>query len=254
VLGSFLNVCIYRLPVGKSVVTPRSACPGCGHWIPWYQNIPVFSWLALRGRCSQCRTRIAWRYPLVELASGVALLLLWRVYGPSAAFAIAGPYALALLVLFFTDYDHQLLPDAITLSGLAVGLAVSPFNPFLGATALARVWYAGLGAVLGAGILWTLGAVYTKLRGVEAMGLGDVKMMAMVGAFSGPVGVFFTLFLGSTVGAVFGLAMIPLRGKTLTDALPFGCFLAPSALAALLVGRQAVDGYFHYVLRAAGGP
>ena len=163
-------------------------------------------------------------------------------------------FGLCLLVLFFTDYDHQLLPDAVTYPALAIGLAAAPANPFLGDGALHRLWLAAAGAALGAGVLWAIGAVYERLRGVEAMGLGDVKMMAMVGAFGGPIGVLFTLFAASTVGALFGLAMIPLRGKTLGDALPFGCFLAPAAMAALLIGRSAVDGYLRYVGGIAGGP
>jgi leader peptidase (prepilin peptidase)/N-methyltransferase len=253
-LGSFLNVCIYRLPLGKSVVRPRSACPACGAPIAWYQNVPVLSWIALRGRCAACAASISWRYPLVELTSAAILLGLWTWLGPTAAFAVAGPYALALLVLFFTDYDHQLLPDAVTLSGVVAGLAASPVNPFLGEGAWHRLVLSGSGAFLGAAVLWSIGAVYSRLRGVDAMGLGDVKMMAMVGAVSGPLGVLFTLFAGSTAGAVVGLAMIPLRGKTLGDTLPFGCFLAPSALAALLVGRRAIEGYLNHVVRGAGGP
>ncbi len=254
VLGSFLNVCIHRLPLGKSVVWPGSECPACGARILWFQNIPVVSWLALRGRCASCASRIPFRYPLVEALGGGILLALWNAYGASAEFAIAGLFALALVVLFFTDWDHQLLPDAVTLPGLLVGMGVAPLNPFLGEGIWPRLFAAGTGAVLGAGLLWSIGAVYSRIRGVEAMGLGDVKMMGMVGSFSGALGVLFTLFSASLVGAVVGLALIPLRGKSMKDALPFGCFLAPAALAALLVGRQAVQGYLHLVGIAGGGP
>jgi len=243
VLGSFLNVCIYRLPVGQSVVTPRSRCPGCGTLIVWYRNIPIISWLALRGRCSHCSASISFRYVFVEALSGVTVLLLWRNFGYEAAFPIATAFVLALIVLFFTDLDHQLLPDAITLTGFVTGLAVSWFNPFLVGQGWARVWASLAGAALGSGLLWGVGAIYGKLRGVEAMGMGDVKMMAMVGAFTGPAGVLFTIFAASLVGAVVGLAMIPLRGRTLQDKLPFGCFLAPAAVGALLVGRQAIEAY-----------
>jgi leader peptidase (prepilin peptidase)/N-methyltransferase len=248
VLGSFLNVCIHRLPLGESVVTPRSRCPGCKTTIPWYQNVPVVSWFVLGGRCARCRIPISWRYPFVEAASGLILLALWRAFGPTPAFPIAAAFALALLALFYTDWDHQLLPDAITLTGTACGLAVSWLNPFLGDEPRARVWASLAGAALGSGLLWAVGAVYGRIRKVEAMGMGDVKMMAMVGAFTGPAGVLFTIFAASVVGAVVGLALIPLRGRSLRDALPFGCFLAPAAFVALLAGRQSVAAYFDLLL------
>jgi leader peptidase (prepilin peptidase)/N-methyltransferase len=249
ILGSFMNVCILRLPLGESVVHPRSRCPGCKSPIAWYQNLPVLSWVALRGKCARCGERISPRYPFVEALSGAIALALWMVYGPDPRFLIATPFALALVVLFFTDFDHQLLPDAVTLSGTVLGLAVAWFNPFLGGEEWHRVWMALAGAALGSGLLWSVGAVYGKLRGVEAMGLGDVKMMAFVGAFVGPTGVLFTIFGASLVGAAFGLALIPMRGRTLRDTLPFGCFLAPAAMAALMVGRQAFEAYFSYVFR-----
>lgn len=243
VIGSFLNVCIYRLPLGESVVHPRSRCPRCQALIVWYQNIPVLSWIALRGRCGRCGASISARYPLVEALSAAAVFALWKLYGPAAAFPIATAFALAMLVLFFTDLDHQLLPDAVTLSGTAVGLASAWFNPFLQGQGWERIWHSAAGAALGSGLLWTVGAVYGKLRGVEAMGLGDVKMMAMVGAFAGPAGVLFTIFAASMVGAVVGLALIPISGRSLRDKLPFGCFLAPAALAGLFAGHRVVGAY-----------
>jgi leader peptidase (prepilin peptidase)/N-methyltransferase len=245
ILGSFLNVCIHRLPLGASIVRPRSHCPRCTSPIPWTRNVPLLSWLVLRGRCADCGAPISWRYPFVEALSGAALLALWLGYGPSSGFVIAAAFTLALVVLFFTDLDHQLLPDAVTLTGFATGLAVAWWNPFLGGTGSARVWSAVAGAALGSGLLWAVGALYGKLRQVEAMGLGDVKMMAMVGAFTGPTGVLFTIFAASLVGAAFGLLMIPLRGRTLQDKLPFGCFLAPAAAAALFVSRSALSAYWN---------
>ena len=248
VVGSFLNVCIHRLPLGQSVVRPRSRCPGCGEGILWYQNVPLVSWLLLRGRCARCSQRISLRYPFVELLSGFFVFGAWRIYGLTPAFPIAAVFALAMLVLFFTDYDHQLLPDAITLTGLVAGLALAWFNPFLEGVGWARIWSSLGGAALGSGLLWGIGALYSRLRGVEAMGMGDVKMMALVGAFAGPAGVLFTIFAGSLIGALFGVAMIPLRGKSLQDTLPFGCFLAPAAVFALLLGRELVRAYFQILL------
>jgi leader peptidase (prepilin peptidase)/N-methyltransferase len=247
-IGSFLNVVIHRLPRGESLVAPRSRCPGCRAPIAAWQNVPVLSWLFLRGRCASCRTRISIRYPMVELGTALLALAFWKLFGPTPAFLVATPFALAMLVLFFTDWDHQLLPDPVTLGGFAAGMALAWWNPFLsGEAGWGRMWSALSGAALGAGVLWGIGAAYTRLRGVEAMGMGDVKMMAMVGAFAGPGGVLFTLFAASIVGAVVGIALIPLRGRTLKDTLPFGCFLAPAALAALLWGRRALEAYLSLV-------
>lgn len=248
VIGSFLNVVIHRLPRGESLVSPRSRCPRCGAAIAAWQNVPVLSWLLLRGRCAHCRAPISLRYPLIELLSAAIAVALWAYLGPGAGFAVSAPFALAMLALFFTDWDHQLLPDPITLGGFATGLAVAWWNPFLGgAEGLGRLWGALSGAALGAGVLWGIGAAYSRLRGVEAMGMGDVKMMGMVGAFTGPTGVLFTLFAASIVGAVVGIALVPLRGRTMKDTLPFGCFLAPAALAALLWGRRALEAYLSLV-------
>jgi len=247
ILGSFLNVCIHRLPLGESVVSPGSRCPKCGSAVRAWQNVPVLSWILLRARCATCRAPISWRYPAVEALTGLTLLALWRGFGPSWAFAIAATFSLMLIVLFFTDYDHQLLPDLVTLPGFAVGLAAAWYNPFLGDPGWPRIVAALTGAALGSGILWSIGALYSRLRGVEAMGFGDVKMMAFVGAFTGPAGVAVTLFAGSVAGAATGLALIPLKGKNLQNALPFGCFLAPAALVALLWGRTAVAAYLGLV-------
>lgn len=240
ILGSFLNVCIHRLPLGESVVSPGSRCPKCGSAVRAWQNVPIVSWLLLRAQCANCRTPISWRYPAVEALTGLTALALWRGFGPSWAFAIAAIFSLMLIVLFFTDYDHQLLPDLVTLPGFGLGLAVAWYNPFLGDPGWPRIVAAMTGAALGSGILWGIGALYSRLRGVEAMGFGDVKMMALVGAFTGPAGVAVTLFAASVVGATIGLALIPLKGKNLQNALPFGCFLAPAALAALQIGRAHV--------------
>jgi leader peptidase (prepilin peptidase)/N-methyltransferase len=243
ILGSFLNVCIHRLPLGQSVVRPRSRCPCCSATVRWYDNVPILSWVLLRGRCRHCAAPISARYALVELLSAITLVALWRAFGATPEFAVAAGFGLALVVLFFTDFDHQLLPDAVTLTGFVVGLAVAWFNPFLPGAGWARVWASLAGAALGSGLLWGVGALYGRFRGVEAMGFGDVKMMAMVGAFTGPAGVLFTIFAASLGGAAVGLLLIPLRGRSLQDKLPFGCFLAPAALAALLVGRDAVRSY-----------
>jgi len=251
--GSFLNVCIHRLPRGQSIVRPRSACPRCASVIPAWLNVPVLSWLALRGRCARCKAPISVRYPLVELATAFGVWGAWRAFGPQPAFAYVAVFGMAMLVLFFTDLDLQLLPDAITLTGFLAGMAAAWWNPFLPGEGWARVWAALVGAALGSGILWGLGAVYSKWRGVEAMGMGDVKMMAFVGAVVGAKGVLFTLFAASIVGAVVGVAMVPLRGRSMSDTLPFGCFLAPAALAALLWGERLIRAYLGMFPGPPGG-
>ncbi len=243
VVGSFLNVCIYRLPLGESIVHPGSRCPRCAAPVRPWQNVPVLSWLILRGRCASCAAPIAWRYPAVEALTGLAAVALWRGFGPSPAFAVAAVFTPMLIVLFFTDLDHQLLPDLVTLPGFCAGIALAWNNPFLGDPGWPRIVASLTGAALGSGVLWGIGALYSRLRGVEAMGFGDVKMMALVGAFTGPAGVAVTLFAASVVGAATGLLLIPLKGKTLQNTLPFGCFLAPSALAALVWGRRIVSAY-----------
>ncbi|MBZ5639011.1 MAG: prepilin peptidase [Acidobacteriia bacterium] len=243
VIGSFLNVCIHRLPLGESVAFPGSRCPRCGTPIRWFQNVPILSWIALRGRCAACRERISWRYPLVEALGGGLLLGLWLAYGPGAAWAVSALLGWMLIVLFFTDLDRGLLPDAVTLTGTALGVGLAWLNPFLGGCGFGRILLSLGGAALGSALLWVIGAVYGRLRGVEAMGMGDVKMMALVGAFSGPRGVLFTLLAASVAGAAVGLAAIPLRGRSLRDTLPFGCFLAPAAFAALLASGRATETY-----------
>lgn len=248
VMGSFLNVCIHRLPLGGSVVRPGSHCPACKAAVRWYQNVPVVSWIALRGRCASCSAGISARYPFVEILGGVLMLALWHRFGMAAAFPIASFFGLSLIVLFFTDLDHQLLPDAITLTGVVAGLAVAWFNPFLSGDGWTRVWTSVSGAALGSGVLWSIGAIYGRLRGVEAMGMGDVKMMGMVGAFTGPFGVLLTIFAASVIGAVVGVALIPLRGRSMQDTLPFGCFLAPAALAALFFGQRVAEAYLKILI------
>ena len=148
VFGSFLNVCIYRLPLGKSVVHPGSACPSCQRPIRWYQNIPVLSWIVLRAKCAHCGTRISARYPFIEMLTGLLVLGLWWLYGPTPQFWIATPFALVMVVLFFTDFDHQLLPDTVTLTGFVLGLVVAWFNPFLGEPGWSRIWGALSGALV----------------------------------------------------------------------------------------------------------
>lgn len=232
VIGSFLNVVIHRLPRGMSVVRPRSSCPHCGAPIAWYDNLPVLSYLALRGRCRHCRAPIALRYPLVEVATAALLVAVSLRFGASLAGAEAAVFALLLLPLGVIDLEHHLLPDWLTLPGIALGLA------FSAAGGLVTVGNALVGALLGAALPLLVIVLYRLIRGVEGMGLGDVKLLAMIGGFLGWRGVLLTLCLGACAGAAVGVGLVAAgRGRADTE-LPFGTFLAAAALLVLFFGNR----------------
>jgi len=230
VFGSFLNVVVYRLPRGMSLLRPRSHCPACGALVRWFDNIPLLSFLLLLGRCRACRARISVRYPVVELACGALAAAVAARFGLTVVGAEAMLLVMLLLPLAFIDLEHHLLPDVLTLPGIAIGLAASAAGGLVGfADAL-------VGAAAGAVLPYAVIVVYRRLRGVEGMGLGDVKLLAMVGAFLGWRGMLLTLGLGATAGAVVGLALIASgRGRRDTE-LPFGTFLAGAAAVVLFAG------------------
>ena len=224
--GSFLNVCIYRLPRDLSVVFPRSACPGCKQLIRFYDNIPVLSWLILHGRCRNCKTRISPRYLVIEILTGALFLACYAQFGFSLAALKFCIFGFLLLGLIFTDAETQLLPDKMTLTGLIIGLAFSLIVPvhdlasqllptFFSVPANANLSWrllsladSGLGAAAGASFIYGAGAIYLPARGVEGMGFGDVKLMGMVGAFLGLKLTIFTLFAASIAGSLFGLSTV----------------------------------------------
>jgi leader peptidase (prepilin peptidase)/N-methyltransferase len=231
VFGSFLNVVVHRLPRGMSLVRPGSHCPACGAPVRWFDNVPVLSYLLLGGRCRACRAVISPRYPLVELASGILAAAVVARFGLTLPGLEAMLLVMLLLPLAFIDLEHHLLPDVLTLPGIALGLAGS-----LGG-GLVPLFGAVIGALVGAAVPCAVIVVYRWLRGVEGMGLGDVKLLAMVGAFLGWRGVLLTLGLASCAGALLGLTLIALgRGRRDTE-LPFGTFLAGAALVVLFAGN-----------------
>lgn len=237
VIGSFLNVCIGRLPAGESVVSPGSRCPSCRKPIAWYDNLPVLSYLILGGRCRNCGARISWRYPLVEMTTGALFVVQGLAWGddlPMLASRLV--FTSMLIVLFGTDIETQRLPNVITLPGIVAGLVFSVFVP-PGLTDCL------IGAALGAAILGLIRWGWKRATGVEGMGLGDVKMIAMIGAFLGWRQVWVVLFLSSVVGAVIGIVLTMAGGKTMQSRLPFGTFLALAALIASLVGSELLDWY-----------
>jgi leader peptidase (prepilin peptidase)/N-methyltransferase len=237
IVGSYLNVVVYRLPRRLSTVVPRSRCPECGAPIRARDNLPVVSWLLLGGRCRACRTPISPRYPLIEVATAalfVGCVLRFKVSVAALAAALFGALLIALAAI---DVEHLLLPDRLTLPGIAAGLALSPFLPFGGFRS------ALLGALLGGGILLALTGAWLLLRGEEGMGLGDAKMLAMIGAFLGWKGMVVALFSASLVGALVGVALLGRSRAGLKTKLPFGAFLALGGLFALFAGAPLVDLY-----------
>jgi leader peptidase (prepilin peptidase) / N-methyltransferase len=251
-IGSFLNVCIYRLPRDLSVVRPRSYCPACEHGIAWYDNVPLASYALLRGRCRHCHARISPRYPLVELLTGLLFAAAFLLLGPGPAAWKACLFIALNVGLLFADLECLILPDEFTLGGLAAGLLLAWFIPVEDVTGHALLWMAGvdagprwqslaeaaLGAALPAGFLWLGGWLFEKVRKKEGLGLGDVKLMAMVGAFLGLQGALLTLLAGSLLGSVIGMVFIRATGKdAATYQLPFGTFLAIAAIGATLAGK-----------------
>ena len=228
-IGSFLNVVIHRLPRHESLVSPGSRCPSCGYQLRAIDNVPVLSYLLLAGRCRRCRTRISVRYPIVEAATAVLFVLHYLVFGWTPLLAVRLLFSAALVALFAIDLEHHLLPDVITLPGIVVGLLASMFLPPGLRDAL-------IGMIGGGGVLWLVGEAYYRDAGEEGMGGGDVKMLAMIGAFLGWQLVLITLVFSSIAGAVIGLIVIALRRGDMKYALPYGTFLAIAAVIASLYG------------------
>jgi leader peptidase (prepilin peptidase) / N-methyltransferase len=238
-IGSFLNVCILRWPNEESVIRPRSHCPGCGRQIAAWDNIPILSWLLLRGRCRHCKAGISIQYPLIELS--VALIwagMVWR-YGLEVRALAGAVFFTILLGIALTDAREYIIPDEFSLGGLVIGLLLSLAGGFSGiVTSL-------LGAAVGFGLLWGVGAAGTKMFKEDAMGGGDIKMMAMVGAFVGWQGVLLTVFLGALLGT---LVFVPLSLVGKKRLVPFGVFLSLGAAATWLAGAAVIAWYKNFVL------
>jgi leader peptidase (prepilin peptidase) / N-methyltransferase len=241
-IGSFLNVCIHRLPLKESLLWPGSRCPACAAPISWYDNLPVLSYVMLRGRCRACRRRISWRYPLVEVLNAVGYgLIVWR-FGLSASTIIYLLLWSVLIVISFIDLDHMIIPDRITMPGIVLGLVA-------GTLLLPNWWDSILGLLVGGGILYFMAWMSPYLFGKEGMGGGDIKLLAMIGAFLGWVPAILTIFLGSVLGSVVGIALIGVRAikreAYLSKPLPFGPFLALGAVVAIFCGQEIVAWYRH---------
>jgi len=241
VVGSFLNVCIVRLPRDESIVAPRSHCRSCGALVRAIDNIPLLSFLLLRGRCRKCGVAISWRYPLVELCTALLFVLLaWRLPLGPLLFSQA-LFASALVAITFIDIEHQIIPDRISLPGVVVGLliAAAGFGP--------PFWDSLVGALLGGGLLYAVAFGYQAMTGTEGMGGGDIKLLAMIGAFLGWKAVLITILLGSFSGSIVGTVLIVMQRQDSRVPIAFGPFLAGGALFAMLFGNDFVDWYLRYV-------
>ncbi|MFO8083678.1 MAG: prepilin peptidase [Desulfobacterales bacterium] len=239
-IGSFLNVCICRIPESKSVVYPASACPGCGNIIKFYDNIPILSFVMLRAKCRKCSMPISWRYPLVELLTGFIALGLFFKFGLSIETFIYFVFIAVLVVITFIDFDHQIIPDLISLPGIVIF--------FIGSLAIPSVSLkdAVIGILAGGGILFLVAELYWRVTGKEGMGGGDIKLLAMIGAITGWKGVLFTIFISSATGTIIGLVLMLIQGKNLKLAIPFGPFLAFGALVYVFFGPEIIRWYFSF--------
>ncbi len=238
IVGSFLNVCIYRLPEGLSIVSPLSRCPRCETPVRFYDNIPLASYLLLRGRCRQCREKISWQYPLVELLSALAALAVFRQFGLSWPALAIFVFIASLLVISFIDLAHKIIPDVITLPGIPVFFLAGVF--ILGVSFTDAL----LGLLIGGGVLFVIGYVYQLIAKREGMGGGDIKLLAMLGGFLGWQSLIFIVLVSSLLGAIVGLATIMLKGGDMKYALPFGPFLSLAAVGYIFFGQLFLEFLF----------
>lgn len=260
-VGSFLNVCIYRIPHDLSVVLPRSHCPRCKQPIAWYHNIPLVSWIALRARCAHCAARISPRYVLVELLVAVLFVLVWLKFAvvagprPLGLAPVANPWLIpaywlvvsGLVLGTFVDFEHLILPDRVTLGGLAAGLILSPLLPELhgATTAQGALRSAILGAAAGWGILWGVARLGAAVFKKEAMGFGDVKLMGAIGAFFGWQAVLFCIMVSSLAGSLVGITLVLSHRKELQSRIPYGPYIALAAVIWLLWGPALWTAYLN---------
>jgi leader peptidase (prepilin peptidase)/N-methyltransferase len=245
-LGSFLNVCIYRLPKGRSVISPRSACPGCGKAILWYDNIPVMSFIALGGKCRSCRAAISWRYPAVEILTALVILALFCAFGLTAKFFVYAVLSSLLIVATFVDFEIYEIPDEISLGGLAVGFLLALMFPVIfGECSRARALLGSLiGAAVGGGSIYLMGVFGEFVFKKEAMGGGDVKLMAMIGSMLGWKLIVVVFFIAPLFGSIVGLA---LKFKDGRDIIPYGPFLSLATIVSIFWGERIL-GLFTYRL------
>lgn len=230
-IGSFLNVLISRIPQGISIVYPSSHCPKCGHAIRFYDNIPIISYIILRGRCRDCHEKISPRYPLVEMLTAIISLLLFWKFGLSFKYLFSFVFSCTLIVITFVDFDHQIIPDIITLPGIPIFALIAVL--FMGVPWMDAV----IGIIIGGGCLYAVAVGYELITKREGMGGGDIKLLAMLGGFLGWKSIFFIVFVSSLLGALVGISMMIAKGQDMKYAVPFGPFLSIAAIAYIFFGQ-----------------
>jgi leader peptidase (prepilin peptidase)/N-methyltransferase len=240
IVGSFLNVCIIRLPKEESIIIPGSHCPQCNHPIKFYDNIPLISYLLLGGKCRYCQRSISAQYPLVEGTTAISSLLLFLKYGLSLSYFFYFSFVAALIIITVIDLYHQIIPDVISIPGIGVGL--------LGALIIPHITFFNslLGILLGGGSLFVVATFYQWLFKREGMGGGDVKLLAMIGAFLGWDAVILTILLSSLIGSITGIIIMVLKGKDFKYAIPFGPFLSLGAVIALFYKNEIISWYLQF--------
>ncbi|MFC1819814.1 prepilin peptidase [Thermodesulfobacteriota bacterium] len=242
ILGSFLNVCIHRIPFNKSIINPPSSCPLCGEKIRFYDNIPLISYIALLGKCRYCHRSIPIRYPLVELITGLLSISLFTRYHLNHEFFLFLVFSSALIIISFIDLRHQIIPDIISLPGIIFGLAISFFSSHI-------TWYDSLiGIIGGGGVLYLVAVVFERLTGKEGMGGGDIKLLAMIGSWMGWRAIPFIILISSLTGTIIGGGSLLLARQGLKTKISFGPFLALGTLVYLFFGREIVAWYFQFIL------
>jgi leader peptidase (prepilin peptidase)/N-methyltransferase len=261
-IGSFLNVCISRIPREESIVLPKSHCPHCGNPVKPYDNIPLLSYILLRGKCRSCDRRISWQYPVVEVLTALTFWAVFLLLGFQLKTVILAVFFSAMVVLIFIDLNHRILPNIITLPGILAGLLFSLVAPVhdgttdfllslfglnISSEALVSFLDSLIGALVCGGFLWLVADLYLRIRKIEGLGFGDIKLMGMIGAFLGMRLALLTIMLGSFMGAIIGLLYIKLAGKSARYELPFGSFLGIAAIIAALWGHQIIANYTRVV-------
>jgi len=243
IFGSFLNVCIYRIPIRKSIIFPPSTCPNCGHRIKFYDNIPVLSYILLLGKCRYCHKRIPIHYPVVELLTGFLSMALFIRYGLGYQYILSFLFIVSLVLISFIDLHHQIIPDILSIPGIFVGLAVSFILGHI-------TWVDSLiGAVGGGGLLYLIALVFKKVTGKDGMGGGDIKLLAMIGAWMGWQALPFIVLLSSVSGIVIGGGALLMAGKGYRVRIPFGPFLSLGAIIYFFFGLQLIHWYYRLLLR-----
>ena len=248
-IGSFLNVCIYRLPRKKSIVTPPSACPGCDKPIRFYDNIPILSYILLRGKCRDCNTKISIRYPLVELLTAILFLILYRKLEFTFELFVFLIFVSLLIAISFIDLDFQIIPDILSIGGVVLGLLLAIARPFFrNIDPKFGILDSLYGIVLGGGLLLAIAWVYQFFTKREGMGGGDIKLLGMIGAFCGIKGVIFSLVSGSVLGTVVGIPLMLAKGRDTKYAIPFGPFLSLGALVYIFFGNTLIRSTVNFLV------